>query len=60
LLLKHKPDDVTLKFFTTENAEDSKYAQDLAEYLGIDLIKVDVKQLKSKEIFDINETPVDL
>lgn len=60
LLLKYKPEDVELKFFTTENAEDSKYAQDLAEFLGIDLIKVESKKLKMKEIFDINETPVDL
>ena len=60
LLLKHKPSDVTLKFFTTDNAEDSKYAKDLADFLKIDLIKVEMKKMKSKEIFDINETPVDL
>ena len=60
LLLKYKPNDVNLKFFTTENAEDSKYAKDLAEFLWIELIEVKSKKLKTKEIFDINETPVDL
>ena len=60
LLLKNKPEDVNFKFFTTENAEDSKYVKELAEYLNIELINVDQMELSDEEIFDINETPVDL
>lgn len=60
LLLKNKPEDVEYKFFTTENAEDSKYVKELAEYLNIEVINVNQMDLTDEEIFDINETPVDL
>lgn len=60
LLIKNKPEDVEFKFFTTENAEDSKYAKELAEFLGIELIYVNDIELTDEEIFETNETPVDL
>ena len=51
-----------LRFFTTENAEDLKYAKEVAEYLNIDLeiISWDDVELTDQELFEANETPVDL
>ena len=50
------------RFFTTENAEDLKYAEELAEFLWIKLevIPWDDVELSPYELFEVNETPIDL
>lgn len=51
-----------LRFFTTENAEDLKYAKEVAKFLKIKLevIPWDDVELEDWELFSSNETPVDL
>lgn len=50
------------RFFTTENAEDLKYAKEVAKFLKIKLevISWDDVELQDWELFSSNETPVDL
>ena len=50
------------RFFTTENAEDLKYAKEVAKFLNIklEIIPWDDVELLDDELFEINETPVDL
>ena len=50
------------RFFTTENAEDLKYAKEVAEFLDIklEIISWDDVELKDWELFASNETPIDL
>ena len=51
-----------LRFFTTENAQDMDYAKEVADFLWIklEIIPWDDVELTKAEIFDINETPIDL
>lgn len=65
LLLKYNKDlesPKNFRFFTTENAEDLKYAEELANFLGIklEIIPWDDVELLWYELFEANETPVDL
>lgn len=50
------------RFFTTENAEDLKYAKEVAKFLNIklEIIPWDDVELEDRELFSSNETPVDL
>lgn len=50
------------RFFTTENAEDLKYAKEVAKFLNIklEIIPWDDVELEDWELFSSNETPVDL
>lgn len=51
-----------LRFFTTENAQDMDYAKEVADFLWIKLevISWDDVELTKAEIFEVNETPIDL
>ena len=51
-----------LRFFTTENAQDMDYAKEVADFLWIklEIIPWEDVELTKAEIFDINETPIDL
>ena len=51
-----------LRFFTTENAQDMDYAKEVADFLWIKLevIPWDDVELTKAEIFEVNETPIDL
>ena len=65
LLIKYNKDlkePKNLRFFTTENAEDLKYANELANYLWIklEIIPWNDVELTNEELFNANETPVDL
>lgn len=59
---KEMIDEKKIRFFTTENAQDLDYASELSEYLGfkLELIPGDDVELTDEEIFEVNETPVDL
>ena len=50
------------RFFTTENAEDLKYAKEVAKFLKIklEIIPWDDVELEDRELFSSNETPIDL
>ena len=50
------------RFFTTENAEDLKYAKEVAEFLNIklEIIPWEDVELEDRELFSSNETPIDL
>lgn len=50
------------RFFTTENAEDLKYAKEVAKFLNIklEIIPWDDVELEDRELFSSNETPIDL
>ena len=56
------PKPKKLRFFTTENEEDLKYAKEVAKFLKIklEIIPWDDVELRDKELFLANETPVDL
>lgn len=56
------PKPKKFRFFTTENAEDLKYAKEVAKFLNIKLevIPWDDVELQDWELFSSNETPVDL
>lgn len=56
------PKPKKLRFFTTENEEDLKYAKEVAKFLKIklEIITWDDVELRDEELFLANETPVDL
>ena len=56
------PKPKKFRFFTTENAEDLKYAKEVAKFLKIklEIIPWDDVELEDRELFSSNETPVDL
>lgn len=56
------PKPKKFRFFTTENAEDLKYAKEVAKFLNIklEIIPWDDVELEDRELFSSNETPVDL
>lgn len=56
------PKPKKFRFFTTENAEDLKYAKEVAKFLKIklEIIPWDDVELEDYELFSSNETPVDL
>lgn len=51
-----------IRFFTTENAEDLTYAKEVAKFLKIklEIIPNDDVEVMASEIFEANETPIDL
>jgi len=56
------PKPKKFRFFTTENAEDLKYAKEVAKFLNIklEIIPWEDVELQDRELFSSNETPVDL
>ena len=56
------PKPKKFRFFTTENAEDLKYAKEVAKFLKIklEIIPWEDVELEDRELFSSNETPVDL
>ena len=56
------PKPKKFRFFTTENAEDLKYAKEVAKFLKIklEIIPWEDVELEDRELFSSNETPIDL